>query len=118
MKSTLKTVWKTVWIFYSTMIAALLFALMLMPREQLLNNTPDCESLASTGKECFACGMTRGFGSVSEFDIDGANSANKGSVYIFGIFVLNTLIFVSYITIYINKKIQQYGRGIKWEKAV
>lgn len=118
MKSALRSVWKNVWIFYSTMIAALLFALMLIPREQLLNNTPVCESLASTGNECFACGMTRGFASISEVDIDGANSANKGSVYVFGIFVLNTLIFGSYITIYINKKIQQYRKVIKWEKAV
>jgi hypothetical protein len=118
MKSALKSVWKTVWIFYSTMIVALLFALILIPREQLLNNTPVCESLASTGKECIACGMTRGFGSISEFDIEGANSANKGSVYVLGMFVLNTLIFGSYISVYINKKIQQYREGIEWEKAV
>jgi len=108
---------KKAWIFYSIVITAVIAILFLIPEDTLLNKTPVCGSIAENGTECFACGMTRGFGSISEFDIDGANSANRGSVFVFGIFVLNTLIFGRYITIYINKKLNQYRKGIKWEKA-
>lgn len=109
---------KKAWIFYSIVITAVIAILFLMPEGTLLGKTPVCGSITVNGTECFVCGMTRGFGSISEFDIDGANSANKGSVFVFGIFVLNTLIFGVYITIYINKKMHQYRKGIKWEKAV
>lgn len=114
----MKSVIKTVWLFYSIIITAVIVMLFLLPGDQLLNKTPVCGSIASSGTECFACGMTRGFVSISEMDINSALAANEGSLVLFGMFVLNTLLFITYITVVINKKYYQYRRGIKWEKAV
>jgi hypothetical protein len=101
---------KKAWIFYSIVITAVIAIFFLMPEDTIINRTPVCGSIAASGTECFACGMTMGFGSISEFDIDGANAANRGAVFVFMVFLLNTIIFARYITIYINKKKHQYRK--------
>lgn len=109
---------KAVWIFYSALIAAAIFALFLLPGNQLLNKTPVCESISTERGECIACGMTRGFISISELDLTRANNSNKGSVLVFGIFVINTIFFIIHLSAVVNKKAFSFRKGLKWGKPV
>lgn len=115
----MKSAIKTAWVFYSTAIVMLILLLFILPGEVILNNTPLCESISRYNIECFACGMTRGFVHISQFEFHEASEINRGSIYVFVIFVLNTLLFIKYlINLKRSEKIIFLKRKQKWAKAV
>ncbi|HMQ98268.1 MAG TPA: DUF2752 domain-containing protein [Ignavibacteria bacterium] len=115
----MKSAFKTAWVFYSTAIVMLILVLFILPGEVILNNTPLCESISRYNIECFACGMTRGFVHIAHFEFYAASEVNRGSIYIFVIFVLNTLLFFKYLfNLKRSGKIIYLKRKQKWAKAV
>lgn len=115
----MKDVFKSVWIVYSTAAAAALLLTLVMPDEYLLNKTPLCESISKHGTECAACGMTRGFIHIAKFEFNEAMNSNKGSVYVFLGFFLNSLIFLKYLFRSAGSvKKLLVRRKQKWVKAV
>ena len=93
----MKDALRTAWTIYSTIIAVMLLCLFILPGELLINNTPLCENISKFGVECFACGMTRGFVDISQFEFNEAGIANRGSLYVFFIFFINSLLFIKYL---------------------
>ncbi len=115
----MKTAFKTAWSVYSTAIMMLLLLLFILPGEVILNNTPLCESVSRLNIECFACGLARGFIHISQFEFYEASEANRSSVYVFFVFILNTLFFIKYvINLKSSVKIIFLRRKQKWAKAV
>jgi len=115
----MKNAVKTAWMIYSTAIAILLLLVFILPGEVILNNAPLCESISRFNIECFACGMSRGFVHISQFEFYEASESNRGSIYVFVIFVLNTLLFIkNLINLKRSEKIIFLKRKQKWEKAV
>ena len=95
---------KIVWIIYSLLILIILLLAFFLP-EILLRISPVCLSKSLYGEECFMCGMTRAFIKISGGNFQDANAMNNFSLYLFSIFVLNSIIFFCYICIKIFKKI-------------
>jgi len=97
---------KYAWIFYSALIALLLVLTFILPAETILNNTPVCSSLTETGNPCAACGLSNGFVRLSHGKINVALKANKYSLMIYTLFMLNTLLFSFHIYQIFHKKIK------------
>lgn len=115
----MKSAFKTAWMIYSTAIAIMLLLLFILPGDMILNNTPLCESISKYNIECFACGMTRGFVHISEFEFAEARSSNGGSIYVFTVFLLNSVLFVKYLFKFKKSlKLLLKRRKQKWVKAV
>ena len=115
----MKDAFKIAWLFYSTIIAAVLLVIFIMPGDKIVNNTPLCESISKNNTECFACGITHGFIEISELKFDSANSYNQGSIYIFLMFLLNTFAYIFYLLRNLRyTKIFFLKGNKKWVKAV
>lgn len=69
----------------------------LFEKQFVLQLSLSCQS-AKHGVECAFCGMTRAFIEISEGDLGEATSYNKGSVWLFVGMLLNTLVYVAYIS--------------------
>lgn len=78
------------WVIISVVILLIQLAPFVLHEEFLLSLTPTCE-LNKIGQECFLCGMTHSFISISKSDLSGAYRVNNFSVYLYLIFVLNIL---------------------------
>lgn len=89
---------KTAWSVYSTIILFILLLLLIIPGEFMLNRTPVCSSITEDGIPCSACGLSKGFVSLAGGNIAEAQKSNLYSLPLFIIFVINSLIFIFFIT--------------------
>ena len=87
-----------VWYVISVILLVILVLALLNP-PRLLNEIPLCEYKLE-GKECCFCGMTRAFFAIGNMNFQIAQRLNSGSVLLFIMFLLNTII----ITINFFKK--------------
>ena len=85
-------------------ILLIIFAvLFILPQDALLMISPQCEWKIRYGVECFFCGMTRAFISISKADISSAMNLNPFSVPLFLIMIFNEIYFVFTIKASIKK---------------
>lgn len=57
--------------------------------------TPKCYSITQFNVECIFCGMTRAFVAISKYqDFNLAVSLNRGSIYLYSCFLLNSIFFM------------------------
>lgn len=112
---------KTAWSFYSAITLIILLMYIFIPGEILLNKTPVCSSLAETGENCLACGITHGFTSLTDGNFTKAREFNLNTMPVFLLFLINSVIFI----IFISKKL--HSKSIKifnfkgnklWQKQV
>lgn len=89
-----KDSFRTAWYAISACILAGLIAGFVLPEETLTGLTPECELKAKYGTECSACGLTRGFLSISNGNPETAASYNSASLPLFGLFWLNSIFFL------------------------
>jgi 3-deoxy-D-manno-octulosonic acid (KDO) 8-phosphate synthase len=83
-----------VWTLATLISAAIIAAPFFISRQSILSRTPQCVSVVRYHKECFMCGMTRAFITISSGEIDRARSFNRGSVYLYLAFVANMLVYL------------------------
>lgn len=88
-----KAIW-IVWVIYSIFISIVILALFIFNGQFLIALSPHCESIRRFGVECSICGMTRAFIEISNGDMIQAIRLNKGSIGLFVVFLINTLIFI------------------------
>ena len=94
-----------VWVIISlTTIMILLFPF-IASKQTILENTPTCISKSQFNIECSLCGMTRAFIEISSGNYKNAYYLNKGSLYIYSSFILNSIIFLIYSFYLISIKI-------------
>lgn len=96
----MKPAFKIAWIFYSVLIFFIIIAAFLFP-ENIINNTPLCESKSLNQAECFMCGMTHAFSAIAGGDFNSAVSYNRASIPLFALFCINSL----FLFISLSKKI-------------
>ena len=65
------------WIIITSIIFILLISPFLFPGDVLLSISPPCESKTILGQECFLCGMTKSFISISQGNFYQAYRLNK-----------------------------------------
>lgn len=83
-----------VWIIYSSSsIVLILLTFYVSNKDLILKSLPQCERVKLAGTHCFLCGCTRAFVEISSYNIQKAILLNKLSIYIYFIFIINTLIF-------------------------
>lgn len=96
-KNEIRAAFKIVWVIYSVIIFLLVSVTLLSP-ETLLKVSPVCLSKSLYGEECFMCGMTRAFEKISGGSFPEAAHFNKFSVVLFSAMILNSFIFLIFIT--------------------
>ena len=87
---------KNVWLIISSVIFIITASLFLLPEDILLNNTPVCQSKTAEGAECIACGLTRGFVNIYSGNFSEANHFNHASLPLYGLFLLNNIVFTGF----------------------
>jgi hypothetical protein len=90
----IKDSFKSAWYVISAFILALIIAGFVLPEETLTGLTPECEMKAKYGTECSACGLTRGFLSISGGNTKKAADLNDASLPLYGLFTLNSIFFL------------------------
>jgi len=79
------------WVIISVVILLIQIAPFILHEEFLLSLTPTCVFKKYFDKECFSCGMTHSFISISKGNFDEAYRWNNFSVYLYLFFELNIL---------------------------
>jgi hypothetical protein len=95
-----------VWIVISVSTFLILLIPFIAEKDFILSNTPDCIIKKTTGANCVSCGMTKAFVDISEGNLRSASVHNKFSPFVYSVFILNFIFFVSYSIkkFLINKK--------------
>src|SRR5579884_3662862 len=81
---------RVVWLI----VSAAILSILLLPfagAAGVAKITPVCQSKARLGRPCAFCGMTTGFLAISEGRFGDAGRANRGSIPLYGTFVLNEI---------------------------
>ncbi len=92
----LKTAAGAAWYFLSALVLVLILITLLFP-DMLMKIAPVCISKSLYGEECFMCGSTRAFVEISKGNFFNAYLLNKFSIILFSMFILNTMIFLTFI---------------------
>lgn len=80
-----------VWLVVSAGIFGVLLLTFVVPQYQLAQFIPECEWQTRFHKPCAFCGMTTAFYAISQGDFSGAYRLNPLSLYIYSVFLLNTI---------------------------
>lgn len=83
-----------VWNLISICMVLFLVVLFVLDSSLLLVAAPICPSKLK-GTECMLCGMTRAFLKIKEGDFSLAYQFNRGSIILFSLIVVNSIIFIS-----------------------
>jgi hypothetical protein len=86
-----------VWILVSVGALLALAAPFLLPADLILRLAPTCLSRAQFGVECPSCGMTRAFLAIAGGDLAEASALNRGSPWLYGACVLNTVLLAVWL---------------------
>ena len=82
------------WKVISILIILFLAYLFVFNSNFIIRNVPTCSSILIYNKPCILCGMSRAFLKLKQFDIPGALYFNKGSIFLFSFFIINTIFFI------------------------
>ena len=93
-RSELMLVGLLVWFVLSVGICILLLLPFVVPQYQLAQFIPECNWQSQLHKPCAFCGMSTAFYAISRGDVVQAHRLNPLSLYIYSIFLLNTLFAV------------------------
>lgn len=85
-----------VWTVVSVTISLVIIFPFLADRQTVLENAPTCISKSQFNVECSLCGMTRAFIEISNGNIGNAYDLNRGSLFVYSSFLLNSIIFIAY----------------------
>lgn len=94
----LKTAMLIVWAAISIITTSIILFTLFADKQTVLVNTPTCISKSQFNIECSLCGMTRAFIEISTGNLREANRLNHGSLIVYMSFILNLIIFLSYIS--------------------
>ena len=79
------------WVIICLVILLIQIAPFILHEEFLLSLTPTCVFIKYFNRECFSCGMSHSFISISKGNFDEAYRFNKFGIYLYLFFVLNIL---------------------------
>jgi hypothetical protein len=82
-----------VWCIISILLIIFLLLLFITDSSYLLSAAPTCPSKLK-GMTCFLCGMTRAFLEIKEGQFLNAQKFNEGSVFLFSMILINSIIFI------------------------
>ena len=85
-----------VWTVISVIISLVVIFPLLADSQTVLENAPTCISKSQFNVECSLCGMTRAFIEISNGNIGNAYDLNRGSLFVYSSFLLNSIIFIAY----------------------
>jgi len=85
------------WLIVSGIILAVLVAPFLVSAETVGAIVPECEWKAKYGRECAFCGMTHAFIFISGGRFGQALDANKFSILLYCVLVLNELVLILFL---------------------
>lgn len=109
---TLTAAWRpalvAVWLIISAALAVAVIAPFVTPEEILYGVFPECEA-KRRGGSCALCGMTTAFVLIARGDLDGAQSANGGSVALWSLSALNFAGAVAYSIVALRKRRHTVG---------
>ena len=86
-----------VWTIITVTIFIILFISFFLNKQTVLNISPTCISKSQFNVECSLCGMTRSFLEISHGSFMNAYNLNKGSIFLYSIFLLNSILFIIYV---------------------
>lgn len=92
LKKAILIVWQISAIFSIVILLILFF----VDEKIILSKVPICEYKAKGG-ECFLCGSTRAFIELRKLNFKSAFALNRLSPFVFGLLILNSLIFFKYL---------------------
>ena len=92
----LKNAFKIVWQISAVLSISILLILLFIDDDKLLSISPTCE-YKKIGKECFLCGSTRAFIEIKHLNFKNALNLNPFSIFIFGLLILNSILFLNYL---------------------
>jgi hypothetical protein len=93
---------KISYLIVSFTVLFLLVLIFILPHNIILNISPVCEWKLKYGTECFFCGMTRAFISISVFKFAEAYRLNALSIPLFGIFLINGILVTFFLKSFIK----------------
>jgi hypothetical protein len=93
-KSEIKLALWITWLIVSGIILAVLLVPFIVTAETIGAAVPECEWKSKYGRECAFCGMTHAFIFISGGRFEQALDANKFSVLLYCILVLNELVLL------------------------
>lgn len=94
----LKTAMLIVWAVISIITTSIILFPLFADKQTVLVNAPTCISKSQFNIECSLCGMTRAFIEISTGNLREANRLNHVSLIVYMSFILNSIIFLSYIS--------------------
>lgn len=80
-----------VWLAISFVTAAAAIAPLILPEPAIAALTPVCESKRLYGRECFLCGTTTAFLSISHGEWSRAAELNRGAIPLYACFAVNAI---------------------------
>jgi hypothetical protein len=84
------------WLILSVIPFTVVLLTFFAEKDFLLSNAPECVYKNSSGNECPSCGMTKAFLDISSGDIRSASMHNSFGLFLYSIFIINFLFFISY----------------------
>jgi hypothetical protein len=99
----------TSWLVLSAGVFFILVIPHIVPNDTILDLLPTCEWKAKYNKECALCGMTTAFLRISDGEYKEAYEANKGSIILYGAFLLNQFFALLFLTRFIAPKNRIYN---------
>jgi hypothetical protein len=87
-----------VWIVLSVAVLCALTAPAVLPPQLVRDISPTCQSLLRTGRPCPLCGMTEAFISITHGRLAQALEANRASLLLYALFVVNELVILWFVS--------------------
>jgi len=101
-----KTAVLIVWSIISIITTSIILFTLFVDEQTVLENSPTCFSMSQFNVECSLCGMTRAFIEISSGNFRDANHLNHGSLIIYMFFLLNSIVFLAYISYFTISRIR------------
>jgi len=87
-----------VWIVLSVVVLCAIAAPAVLPPPLVRDISPTCQSLLRTGRPCPLCGMTEAFISIAHGRLAEALDANRFSLLLYALFVMNELAILLFVS--------------------
>ena len=87
-----------VWIVLSVVVLCAIAAPAVLPPPLVRDISPTCQSLLRTGRPCPLCGMTEAFISIAHGRLAEALEANRSSLLLYVLFVVNELVILWFVS--------------------
>ncbi|MCX6248813.1 MAG: DUF2752 domain-containing protein [Bacteroidetes bacterium] len=82
------------WAILSVLAIFILLFPLVADKETVLRASPVCISKSQFNTECSFCGMTRAFIDITNGSFSAAWSLNKGSLFLYSLFLVNSILFL------------------------